>query len=52
MNFIYFWNTYIYMAKTKPVCPNTGGNGEEFYAMVQNEAGQRLTEFAKRTHWS
>ena len=40
------------MAKTKPVCPSTGGNGEEFYAMVQNEAGQRLTEFAKRTHWS
>ena len=35
------------MAKTKPVCPNTGGNGEEFYAMVQNEAGQRLTVLSR-----
>ena len=28
------------MAKTKPVCPNTGGNGEEFYAMVQMKQGK------------
>ena len=30
---------------------NTRSNGK-FGLGIQNEAGQRLTEFAKRTHWS
>ena len=39
------WNTKV-GSQEKPGVTGTFGVG------VQNEAGQRLTEFTKRTHWS
>ena len=36
----------------KEVCPEIPGVTGKFGLGVQNEAGQKASSFAKRTHWS